>query len=114
MNRLRAAWRYQRWLLVGFVLALLVTFGLAARMVARAIYWADPAHRDQVVQGWMTPGYVTRSWSLPRDTLEGVLGPAGGPISHDTLEMIAADRGVPLPDLLAEVEAALIARRAAQ
>ena len=105
-------------LTIGFALALALTLFFAGRFVAQVVYWSDPARQEQEVQGWMTLRYVAKSWRLPpRDLYEaaGLPGPTRGhPL---TLEQLAEDRGIPLPQLIAEVETAidrLIADRATE
>lgn len=98
-------------LLVGvLVLSLLLALVFAGRFAVRAVYWEN--HREEAVAGWMTVGYVGRSWDLdPReiDRVAGLPPPEGHPL---TLEEIARRRGVPVADVIAEVEAAVAALRA--
>lgn len=97
------------------VLSLLLALFFAGRFAVRAVYFAQ--HREEPVAGWMTVGYVGRSWGFdPReiDALAGLPLPEGRPF---TLEQIARDRGVPVAEVVAQVEAALEvlqARRAAE
>lgn len=91
------------------VSVLVLSLGLAAffggRFVVRAVYFAQ--HAQEPVAGWMTVGYVGRSWGLdPReiDRVAGLPPPEGRPL---TLEEIARDRGVPVAEVVAQVEAAL-------
>jgi len=100
MTALRRLWRHHRTALVAFALAAGLTLFFAIRFTVFTIYWADPAHRDRAPEGWMTPGYVARSWDIPRDALQTALGlppPQGHP---PTLRQIARDRGQDLPDFL--------------
>ncbi len=99
-----------------FVLALALTLFFAARFVVQVVYWSNPAHHQQQVQGWMTVGYIGKSWGLPPREIDAVAGlplpERGNPF---TLEQIARDRGVPVAQIIADVEAAiakLIAERA--
>ena len=91
-------------ILVGaFVLALALSLFFAGRIVVRAVYWSQ--HQQEQVAGWMTVGYVGRSWGLdPRD----IDAKAGLPIPDRgrpfTLDQIAADRGVPVGEIIALVE----------
>jgi hypothetical protein len=94
------------------VLALSVCLALffAGRFTVRAFYWEG--HREEAVAGWMTVGYVGRSWGIdPReiDARAGLPLPDGHPL---TLEEIARDRGVPVAEVVAQVEAAVAALRA--
>lgn len=107
-----AALRNHPWLVAGFVLALTATMFFAVRLVAITLYWQDPAHQDQAVAGWMTPGYVLRSWDLPSDTLQAALGNLAQPGSRKSLEKLAVDGGIPPDDLIERIEAAIAAHRA--
>ena len=61
----------------------------------------------------MTPGYVGHSWALPREAVGAALGLApDSPAKRRTLEDLAAERGVPVADLIAALEAAIAAHRA--
>ncbi|RID93494.1 hypothetical protein D2N39_00780 [Gemmobacter lutimaris] len=97
-------------LFAAFVLALVLALFFSGRIVVRAVYWSQ--HREEAVAAWMTVGYVARSWRLdPRaiDAEAGLPPPQGHPL---TLEQIAADRGVPVAEVIAEVEAAIATLRA--
>lgn len=108
---MKAMWRRHPVLMAAFALALLLSLVFAGRIVWRGVYWAQ--HREVQVQGWMTVGYIGRSWGLPPreiDTAAGLPGPvAGRPL---TLEQIAAARGVPVAEVIAAVQAAIVHLRA--
>ena len=107
MTGLAQLWRDHRLALLVFVASLLVVVFFATRFVGFAIYWSDPAHAEAAPQGWMTPGYLARSWQVPRADLVRELGldPAAG--RAPTLAEIAAARGITEAALLAEVAAAI-------
>jgi hypothetical protein len=102
-------WRYHRVALIGMGLALAVALAFAVRLTVFTIYWSDPAHRDQRIEGWMTPGYIARSWEVDPAVIRATL--ALEPGTRPTLAQIAATEGVPLPDLIARLEAAIAAAR---
>ncbi len=90
-------------------LALVATAFFAVRLVAFWIYWSDPAHRDQVIEPWMTPRYVAHSWHVPREVMVEALGQDleqgnGGP---PNLARLAAERGVTTAELITVIEAAI-------
>lgn len=114
MTRVRNALRDHPWLSGAFLTALVLTLFFATRMISYTIYWSDPAHQYQAVQGWMTPGYVANSWDIPHQSLQSALGDLAQPGDHKTLKAIAEDSGTPLPDLIARIEAAIAAQKAAQ
>ncbi len=92
-----------------FALALIGLVVFSGGFLRQALYFSDPAHRNQTLEGWMTPGYVGKSWDLPppmvRDSLQldETMKPRGRPMM---LSEIAALQGVTLADLQARVEAA--------
>ena len=95
-------------------LALGVAVFFAVRLTLFTIYWADPAHREQAIEGWMTPGYVARSWDVPPEVIRAALPPPSDlhPGTRPTLDRIAEDAGIPLPDLIAALTAAIDGARA--
>jgi len=77
----------------------------AVRFVAGVIYWS--AHENEPIRPWMTVGYIGRSWDLNPRVLNDAAGlpkPEGHPL---TLAEIADQRGVPVAEVIAGVEAAL-------
>lgn len=111
MTVLARLWRSHRGPLLAFAAAAAVTLFFAVRLILFAVYWSNPAHRDQHPAGWMTPGYVARSWHVPREELVGALGLTLEPGRPRTLAEIAATRGEPLDDLLGTVEKTVAALR---
>jgi hypothetical protein len=114
IRRLWQLWRQRPVLTSAFLLACAVTLFLAGFTVTRAVYWSN--HREEPVSAWMTVGYVGRSWGLDPRELDAV---AGLPVPEErghplTLAEIARDRGVPVTDIIAEVEAAIVTLRAAE
>lgn len=107
-------WRENRWAVMGFVIALTLSGFFGGRLALRAVYWSDPAHFRQTPEGWMTPGYLERSWHLPPRSLGRALRDPGDgkPRPGHTLAEIAAARDIPLEDLLARVSDALAAEAA--
>lgn len=109
MTVLRRLWQANRWALLAFSLALAVTLFFAVRFVAFALYWANPAHQNEPVAGWMTLGYVEKSWDLPPRSLAGPLrmGPPDRSRGPKSIAEYAAERGVPVSQFVAEVQAAV-------
>lgn len=102
--------RQRPYVMTAFVVACAVTVFFMVRLVSSAIYWSDPAHQNQKVAGWMTVGYVAKSWDLKAPELDGI---AKLPLPHvkghpQPLAEIAKDRGVPVATVIAEVEAAIV------
>lgn len=101
---LRHLWAHRRASLVAFVLAVLVALFFAVRLTIAMIYWSDPDHLRQAPKGWMTPGYVARSWQVDAQDISTVLGldPRTQPRGQ-TLEDIARARGVAVGVVIAEL-----------
>lgn len=107
-------WRHHRAGLVGLGIAVVIAAAFAVRLVIFTLHWSDPSNREQAPAGWMTPGYVAQSWDVPPDVIRAVLAAptVTRPGAHLTLAQIAEAEGVPLPVLIARVEAAIAAARA--
>jgi hypothetical protein len=104
-------WRHHRIALIGLGLALAVALVFAVRLTVFTIYWADPAHRQQPVAGWMTPGYIARSLDLPPEVIRAALPALPEAGTRPTLDQIAEGAGIPLPDVIAGIEAAIAGAR---
>jgi hypothetical protein len=98
--------------LVGFVLAILAVLILSFRLITHTIYWADPDKRDQSIQPWMTPHYVSMSWDVDPEVVLSVTGPKPQQRHPTTIEDFARARGVPVFDLIRDIDAAIAADRA--
>lgn len=112
MTRIVTLWRARPWLTSAFLLACALTLFFAGRLVFFTVYWAT--HREMPVEPWMTVGYVARPWGLDPRTLDAA---AGLPLPEvkgrpQPLSEIARDRGVPVAEVIADVEAALVKLRA--
>jgi hypothetical protein len=109
MKRLLSLWRVRPRLAAAFLLACLVTLYFVGRFVTFSIYWAQ--HRDMPVEPWMTVSYAARSWGIDPAALNDLLHlPVPEVKGHpQPLAEIARDRGIPVADLVAEVEVAIAA-----
>lgn len=103
MKTLKRLWQTNRVALIGFGLAALAVVFFTLRIVVSTLYWSNPAHRQQIPEGWMTPGMVARSWHIPRENLAEITGIAPSGERGQSLTEIAARRGIPLSDLVAEI-----------
>jgi hypothetical protein len=99
-------------LTAAFALALALTLFFAGQFVARAAYWSDPAHREQAVEPWMTLRYIGRSWNLDPHQINTEAGLGQTPGLPLPLDEIARQRGVPVAEVIAGVEAAILRLRA--
>lgn len=114
MKRLATAWRQHPLVLSVFSLTVLLAGLFAIRAVVSLIYWTDPAHRDQIIEGWMTPRYVVESWHLPPEVMTQALGEGPMPGKRRTLDDIAEGQGVSVETLAARIAKAAHAYRAEQ
>lgn len=114
MPRLLALWRRHPVVTTSFLAAALLTAVFMVRAVSFAVYWADPAHRDQLVEPWMTPRYVAHSWELPREVLLQTLElPPRSEGRPPRMGALAAERGWTMEELNSRIEDAAAAHRAA-
>lgn len=113
MRRLPYLWREHRVLSLAFILALSLTSIFVFRAILGMIYWADPKHQDREFEYWMTPRYISMSYSLPREEVLGALGIVDGELPRPmTLGRIAKHTGVDIKILEASVEDAATKFRA--
>ncbi len=106
-------WRKRPYLTSAFALACAVTLFFTVRFLASAIYWANPAHQNEAVKPWMTVGYIARSWQLDGGQIN-LLARLPGPKEKghpQPLVEIAKDRGVPVADVILDVEKAIAVLR---
>lgn len=110
MKRLFGIFRSAPLLSTAFLLGLCVTAYFAISTISFAVYWADPAHRDLALKGWMTPGYVAHSWHVPRHVMQEAIQDMPDK-KRPTLEDIAKSQGIQLEVLITRIQAAIIEHR---
>lgn len=94
--------------------ALATTAFFGVRAAKFGVYWRDPAHREQPIAGWMTPGYIAHSWAVPREVvLEALDAPVPPPDGPMNLARLAELKATSVEALVAETEAAIATWRAA-
>ena len=84
--------------------------------MADAVYFNDPRHKNQALEEWMTPRYVSRSWKVPPEELRALLGlgKSGKDGRPPTMGQIADELGISLEVLerrVAEISDALKDKR---
>lgn len=100
-------------LIAAFVLALAATVFFAVQSFRHAGGLGAPAAADEPIEGWMTPRYVALSWDVPREVVADALGlDLGRGTGPQSLEALAAARGLPVETVVATLEAAIEAHRA--
>lgn len=94
------------------VIALVASLFFGARAF---LHWYDRPpllDRQQPVAAWMTPRYVARAWGIPPEIIRDAIGrPDKGQKGMESLTRIAKERGVPVENLLADLQTAIITFR---
>jgi len=109
LRRLAGAARGHPVIALTLGLALVLALGFALRLA----FGPSPHDRDPELAGWMPVGYVAQTWNIPREVLAEALGLEPGAAPRRSLRSLAEDRGETLESLLARIEAAITAHRAA-
>ena len=113
LNGIKHLWQRNKYLLLAFVFAAAITVFFATRMIVSGIYWADPEHQNQPLEGWMTPRYVAYSYGLEADEFKQVLGIDPTAVSRVHLRDLLQKQGLTLTELQARLDA-LVAARASE
>lgn len=101
-----------RWLTrIGFVVALGLTLFFGARTIMTAVYWSDPRHTDQTIEGWMPLGYIARSWNVPRDVVMEAVDLQPDERRWRRLERLAEARDMPVADMIVTIQSAIDTHR---
>lgn len=110
MARHRAMIR--RVLLSVLALALIGTLFFAVRLATSTALWRESSEPDAPIAGWMTPRYIARSWDVPPDVIAAALAlEYDGSGRRITLAELAAERGIDLATLTADLTLAIAAYR---
>lgn len=100
-----------RLLTLAFGLALVLALAFGTRVATGWLGWTWVS--DPPIADWMPMGYVARSWDVPREVVAEAAGLTVGSAPGRTLAQIAAERGETPAALIARIEAAIAAHRAA-
>ncbi|SEN00439.1 hypothetical protein SAMN05216227_100613 [Pseudorhodobacter antarcticus] len=95
----------RRALITGFAIAVALTAFFLLRLVFFTTVWMENPPGAHPIEGWMTPRYISRTFRIPPPNLQAVLQLGATEHPRQSLEKIARARGLPLPDLIAEIEA---------
>ena len=105
-------WRAHRGLFIVFLVALSLTSFFLVRTVIFTLHWANPAHQEQTIEGWMPIRYIARSWNVPPEVLTEALDLETGERPRLTVAEIAAERGESVDAIAASLRAAILDHRA--
>lgn len=95
----------KRALLITFVVMACITLFFAGRFTYSLIYWSNPAHQYQPIEGWMTIGYIANSHHVERDELVAALGLEAFKGRRIGIDRIAHEKGLDFNIFKAEIEA---------
>ncbi|MCG6116191.1 MAG: hypothetical protein MEQ84_13450 [Mesorhizobium sp.] len=105
-------WRSHRVLFLVFLVALSLTGFFLVRTVVFTLHWANPAHQEQTIEGWMPIRYVARSWNVPPEVLTEALELSAADRARVTVAEIAAERSESVEEIAARLRTAIADYRA--
>lgn len=111
-DTIRTLWRTNRLLVIAFAVALSLTIIFGVRTAAFYIYWS--AHQNVPVAGWMSPGYVAKSYRVDVEVVRAALGLDLQSRDRRPIGRIAAERSLPVEQLIRDVNEAIEAAREAE
>jgi hypothetical protein len=101
---------WQQWLVVAaFLFISAFTAFNAFRAIHRAVYWSR--HRDEPIHGWMSVGYVARSYRVPPRVLYEALGIQHPPHDRKPIRAIAREQGRPVHEVITDLQNAIARAR---
>lgn len=106
MKTLQFLFRNHPFALSGFVLGLAVAIFFVGKLALNMLYFNDPRHQNQAIEGWMTLRYVSMSYKVPPERLKAILELPDDNKRPPTMAVIAANKGMTLETLTKEVTAA--------
>ena len=99
-------------LVSALTLTSVIALFFAVKFIVGVVYWSQ--HQQEAIRPWMTAGYIGKSWGInPRelDRQAGLPPPTDHPY---TLAEAAKQRGIPVEELIKQVEATIAKMKAEQ
>lgn len=84
---------------LGFLASIAAVITLSSTLLADAIYFNDPRHKDVDLEAWMTPRYVGMSYGLPRNVIDDIFGIKENSGRPRRLDRQASKMGLSLDEL---------------
>ncbi len=112
---MRKLWRDHLWALGVVAFAVAVTLFFLLHITLRAAFWLDPAHHDMTPQPRMTAGLIGKSWKPDAAEINAKAEfPSPGEGKGHPLTPIAIARtgGVPVSEVITDVEAVVLTAKA--
>lgn len=88
------------------VLSLIALGYFSSGFIANLIYFGDPRHQNQPLEGWMTPRYVGMSYDLPPHILDEVMELRPKVDKRKSLTQVIGDMDITLVELNERIIAA--------
>ena len=107
MGTVLRLWQTNRIALLAFMLVSGLALFFAVRFTMSVIYWNDPRHLNQPLEGWMTIGYIAQSYGVPPEKLAEELGFTRRKQGGRPLDKIAVQRGMTSQELQQQITAVL-------
>ena len=95
-----------KWFVAGLLVSLITLISVTVTLLADAVYFNDPRHKNVELEAWMTPRYVTLSYELPRPIVLELLGIEEGKKFPRRLDRLAESLGITLEELTEKVRIA--------
>lgn len=105
----RTLWRTNKLLVIAFAVAFSFTVVFGIRTTASFLYWSS--HQNVPVAGWMPAGYVAKSYRVDIEVVREALGLDPRDRDRRPIARIARDRGVPVDQMIRDVNEALKSAR---
>lgn len=93
------------------MVSFLAVVTLSITLLADAVYFNDPRHREESLKAWMTPRYVSLSYDLPPPVVRELFGIEKGADHPRRLDRLAENVGLSLDELTEKVRQASAQRR---
>ncbi len=104
-------WREHRILFLTFLAAIALALLFAIRAAMFAIHWHGTPPNPPLA-GWMTPRFVSHSWHVPPEVVGNALGLDQEQPRRVTLDDLATERGLPVEELIGDLQTAIDSFRA--
>ena len=98
VERLKSLNWQQRAVVAAFIIVAAFTAFQASRAIRHALYWSH--HRDEPIHGWMSVGYVARSYRVPPNLLYEALGVQHQPHDRKPIRQIAREQNRPVHEVI--------------
>lgn len=108
ISKIKRAYKAAPIATVVLAISVVVALGFTVRVIADVID-GPREQKEVVIEAWMTPKYISRTWHIPPAELGDLLNIEKRGGRPDNLEKLAADRGMDVEDLIAQLEQDILA-----